>query len=79
MKLTTRQSPRKLFATLTCIHQTGTWREVDGTTIYSFLATITKDGPPVVITLTVTPALVLQVQAHFDATMQATQEEDDPE
>jgi hypothetical protein len=65
-----KQQRKKLFATLTCIRQTGTRREWNGTTTYSFVATITKDGPPVVITLTVTPALVLQVQAHFDATMQ---------
>jgi hypothetical protein len=59
---------KKLFATLTDVRQTGTHREWDGTTTYSFLAHVTRDGPPVVIVLTVTPALVLQVQAHFDPT-----------
>ena len=74
-----QRTERKLFATLTAIHQTGTQREWDGTTTYSFLATVTKDDPPVVITLTVTPALVLQVQAHFDATWRATgRQGDDP-
>lgn len=63
-----QRQQRKLFATLTDIRQTGTKREWDGTTIYSFLATVTKDGPPIVLTLTVTPTLALMVQAHFDAT-----------
>jgi hypothetical protein len=77
MKLTAHQTPRKLFATLTCIRQTGTRREWDDTTIYSFVATVTHDGPPVVITLTVTPDLRLQVQAHFEATMNARPEEEE--
>ncbi len=66
MAKTAQTSVRKLFATLADIRQAGIHREWDGTTTYSFVATVTKDGPPVVMTLTITPALALQMQAHFD-------------
>jgi hypothetical protein len=68
---------RKLFATLTDIRQTGIKREWDGTTTYSFLAQVVKDGPSVIITLTVKPPLVLQVQAHLDSTLNPMLQEDD--
>src|SRR5579883_630882 len=44
MAKTAQTSVRKLFATLADIRQAGIHREWDGTTTYSFVATVTKDG-----------------------------------
>ncbi|HLI07802.1 MAG TPA: hypothetical protein VKV40_14625 [Ktedonobacteraceae bacterium] len=59
-------TPPRLFATLTDIRQTGIQRLWDGTTIYSFTAQISKSYPPIILTLTVSPALTIQAQAVFD-------------
>jgi hypothetical protein len=54
---------------LTCIRQTGIKREWDGTTTYSYALLVSRELPPVVITLTVSPDTSLHAQAHFDAKM----------
>jgi len=51
---------------LTCIQQTGTRRDPDGTVQYQFVAEIHQDLPAIRITMTVTPALALHTQAQFD-------------
>jgi hypothetical protein len=65
-------TPPRLFATLTDIRQTGIQRLWDGTTIYNFTAWIGKQYPPIALTLTVSPALTLQVQAVFDYALRHT-------
>jgi hypothetical protein len=60
------------FQTLTCIRQLGVHTHPDkAATTYTFLAQVSRDLPPVVITLTTTSEGELAVQAHFDASMQA--------
>jgi hypothetical protein len=54
------------FQPLTCIRQTGTRRESNGTICYTFVAEVNRTLPAVVLTLTVTPALVLATEARFD-------------
>ena len=62
----TTQSHRTPFQPLTCIRQTGTRRTPDGTTIYSFVAQVSRDLPLVSITLRVTPSAALSIAAVFD-------------
>ncbi len=52
---------------LTCIRQTGTRRDPDGTVQYQFVAEIHQDLPAIRIIMTVTPVLSLDIQAKFDA------------
>ncbi len=54
------------FQRLTCIQQTGTRREANGTICYTFVAEVNRNLPPVQLTLTVSPALVLSVDAVFN-------------
>ena len=51
---------------LTCIRQTGTRRDPDGTVQYQYVAEIHQDLPAIRITMTVTPALSLCTHAQFD-------------
>ena len=60
---------------LTCIRQTGTRRDPDGTVQYQFVAEIHQDLPAIRITMTVTPALSLGIQAQFDEQARAERDE----
>jgi hypothetical protein len=65
----TRGKKRVRFQPITCIRQTGTTRGWDGTTTYSYTLTVSRDLAPIVITLTVSPDLIVVAQAHVDPTM----------
>lgn len=70
------RTPRWLFQPLTLIRQTGTLRAPDGSTIYTFVAVVHPDLPPVKLTLTVITKKTLRTTACFDETIrEKTREE----
>jgi hypothetical protein len=72
-----QKKKRFLYQPLACIRQEGISRRFDGTVTYTFVAQVSKELAPVMITLIVTEEREVSVQARFDATLSTS--EDPPE